>query len=50
MDLNERSKRALEEAVLRQVEMALLWELYLLGSVGAQAFLCPAGSKQILKK
>lgn len=47
MDLNEWSKRALEEAVLRQVEMALLWELYLLVSVGAQAFLCPAGSKQI---
>lgn len=45
VDLNEWSKRALEEAVTRQRDAALV---YLLCSVRAQTFLCPAG--KLVKK
>lgn len=41
VDLNEWSKQALEEAVTRQKDPALF---YLLCSVRAQTFLCPAGN------
>lgn len=46
VDINERSKRACEEALAR--ETPVLWGFYRLRSVSAQASLCPAG--KLVKK